>query len=393
MNHKFTIIIPTKDRCETLYWAIKSCLQNNYPNFFIIVSDNASSDKTEEVVRGFGDQRISYLRTPTRLSMTSNWEFALSHVVDGFVSILGDDDGFLPNSFKDINEMLQQYNLKAISWSQSFYRWPGNDFVKIKNILQIPYKVGYEIRSTIDTIKSVINQQKFPGDLPWLYGGFINMDCINEVKSKSGGLFFHSKIPDIYSSMVLSSILDEYIFSYTPFSIAGHSAKSNGSAQIQKNANEILSNSVFLQESEDFPWHSKLEFVHVYPIIIWESILQAKDVGIFRNSLDIDYQELLDKGIRHCIQLDIIELESAKLKSIASKNGLIFKNIRVFNKIQSVIFKIKHYLYVWSRNAFYSCLDYNVTNVYEASILQAKLVRPLWIIIIIKNLKLLIKNI
>lgn len=90
------------------------------------------------------------------------------------------------------------------------------------------------MRKSHIVLNKVIDQQMFPGDLPWLYGGFVSMDCIHEVKDKSNGVFFHSKIPDIYSAMVLSSIIDEYLFSYTPYSIAGHSAKSNGAAQIQK---------------------------------------------------------------------------------------------------------------------------------------------------------------
>lgn len=132
MNHKLNIIIPTKDRAETLIWAINSCLQNKYSHFSIIVSDNASTDNTEEVVMSFRDPRITYLKTPFRMSMTANWEFALKHVKEGYVTVLGDDDGFLPNSFHDINEMLNRHPSKAISWKQSFYRWPNNDFVRLK---------------------------------------------------------------------------------------------------------------------------------------------------------------------------------------------------------------------------------------------------------------------
>jgi hypothetical protein len=191
--------------------------------------------------------------------------------------------------------------------------------------------------------------------------------------------------------MVLSSIIDEYLFSYTPYSIAGHSAKSNGAAQIQKNANEILSNDIFLKESTDFPWHTKLEFVHVYPFIIWESILQAMEVGIFTPKVKLDYQQLFDKGVQHCVQLGIIETERNKLEIIASKNNLVFKNRRYFNKIWWLILNLKHYIHVWSNNAFYLCLNTNVTNVLEASVFQYSLVRPSWIVMIFNNLSLLLK--
>lgn len=65
-----------------------------------------------------------------------------------------------------------------------------------------------------------------------MYGGFVDVSVIRALREKGKGRFY-SKIPDIYSAMVLASELENYIFSYTPLSIAGHSAKSNGAAQIQ----------------------------------------------------------------------------------------------------------------------------------------------------------------
>ena len=100
---KFTVQKNKKNRCETLHWAMKTCLQSTYPALSLIVSDNCSTDNTFAVVSSFNDSRVKYYCTPQALSMTANWEFALSKVEDGFVTILGDDDGFLPDSFEKIN--------------------------------------------------------------------------------------------------------------------------------------------------------------------------------------------------------------------------------------------------------------------------------------------------
>ena len=38
--------------------AIESVLAQTYPDFRVVVSDNASEDDTPDVVRSFGDERI-----------------------------------------------------------------------------------------------------------------------------------------------------------------------------------------------------------------------------------------------------------------------------------------------------------------------------------------------
>ena len=53
----FTIVIPTKDRCDTLRYSLMSAISQSYQNYQVIVSDNASSDNTKSVVESFDDER------------------------------------------------------------------------------------------------------------------------------------------------------------------------------------------------------------------------------------------------------------------------------------------------------------------------------------------------
>jgi glycosyltransferase involved in cell wall biosynthesis len=57
MNEKIYIIIPTaKNRHETLFYSIKTVLNQDYDNLELVVSDNFSSSKTVEVVNFQGDK-------------------------------------------------------------------------------------------------------------------------------------------------------------------------------------------------------------------------------------------------------------------------------------------------------------------------------------------------
>jgi glycosyltransferase involved in cell wall biosynthesis len=368
--NKFTILIPTKNRCETLEWAMKSCLQSSYPFLSVIVSDNCSTDNTREMVASFRDPRVKYYCTPKALSMTANWEFALSKAEDGFVTILGDDDGFLPDSFETINTLLNQYKFKAISWKQSFFRWPGNHYVRIPELLSIPLKRGVEVRQCGNILPKVLKCALFPGDLPWLYGGFVDVSVIRALKDKGNGRFFYSKIPDIYSAMVLASELENYIFSFTPLSIAGHSAKSNGAAQIQNKPEFEEQKNLFNKESEDIPFHATLEFVHVYPIIVWETYLQSLDAGMQKYKGLADGQMLLDLAISDAISLGFLDKERGKLERIAFKNQLKFEvpGNKIKIGLQKIFLKLNQYYVEWTGSVFINISEYKIENIFAASI-------------------------
>ena len=117
-NHKeklkITVVIPTRERCDVLEKSLKTVTSQNYDNLEIIVSDNFSTDKTKDVVRRANDPRIKYINTGKRVSMTHNWEFALSHVTDGWVTIIGDDDGLLPESLNKIAKIIQSTDRKSV---------------------------------------------------------------------------------------------------------------------------------------------------------------------------------------------------------------------------------------------------------------------------------------
>lgn len=393
---KFNIVIPTKDRCETLEWTLRSCLAIDYPNFEIIIADNCSEDRTTEIVQSLGDSRIKYYRTPEKLGMTANWEFALSKVQDGMVSILGDDDAFMPDSLQRINRLLDESKTDAISWNQSFYRWPSNHFVRIKNLLSIPLNRKVEIRQGRHELQSLFSLKRLPADMPWLYAGFVDIRYIRQIKDRCDGKFFFSKIPDIYSSIVLASVIDRYVFSSYPLSIAGHSSKSNGAAQIQSTENVAAQNMQFLKESTSHPFHEKLEFVHVYPVLIWECYLQAKEKNMIPEGIQFNPQFMLDEAVTDCIRLNFLDRDKSLLRSIAVKNNLrlAIPEYKASVWMAHKSYKLRTYLRTWLSNLFLRCDDYGIGNIYEAANHHRSLeqkVSSRWQLIL-ENIQLLMKT-
>jgi glycosyltransferase involved in cell wall biosynthesis len=88
-----TIGIPTYNRASsTLSSTIKSACHQNYPNFEIIVSDNFSSDNTEEMVRSINDERIKYIRQKINIGPNNNYNACLNAAKGDYFLLLHDDD-------------------------------------------------------------------------------------------------------------------------------------------------------------------------------------------------------------------------------------------------------------------------------------------------------------
>ena len=88
-----SIGIPTYNRANGYFReALKSALAQTYSPLEIIVSDNASSDDTEDVVRSFNDPRIRYFRQTANIPANDNFNFCLEQAKGSYFVLLHDDD-------------------------------------------------------------------------------------------------------------------------------------------------------------------------------------------------------------------------------------------------------------------------------------------------------------
>lgn len=108
---RISVVIPTYNRAHYLKTAIYSCLQQDYPNFEVIVSDNASSDNTQQMITTcFNDQRLKYYRNETNLGAIGNIrKAAFEHAAGDWFIVLSDDDYFVDYNYLSLlNQRIQQ---------------------------------------------------------------------------------------------------------------------------------------------------------------------------------------------------------------------------------------------------------------------------------------------
>lgn len=90
-----SIIMPSWNRAFTIGEAIQSVLEQSYQNWELIICDDASEDRTADVVRGFADPRIRYMKF-----LKSNGAGArnkgLAHARGAYIAYLDSDNIWHP---------------------------------------------------------------------------------------------------------------------------------------------------------------------------------------------------------------------------------------------------------------------------------------------------------
>src|SRR4051812_3233171 len=88
---RFTIGIPTYNRAQFLGKSLEAACDQSSPDVEVLVSDNASTDETPEVVHSYGE-RVRYHRNPENIGMWPNL-IKLVELAEGeYFSWLQDDD-------------------------------------------------------------------------------------------------------------------------------------------------------------------------------------------------------------------------------------------------------------------------------------------------------------
>lgn len=276
MTHRVTVIIPTRNRCETLGPTLKTCLAQDHDDLRIIVSDNSSNDRTREVVAAFRDQRLQYLNTGKRLSMTGNFEFSLGHVQDGYVCFLGDDDGLMPRAIDAVTSIARESDAGAITSSSVYYAWPSFPLETLRNVALVrDFRSSTEWRSAKDEVAQLVSyrgrEKEYVWGLPSLYRGFVKADVVK--KGVREGRYFHSVTPDAYSAFVNAFFIDRYVYMRRPLTIEGVSGKSNGASQIF--GTDAREEKAYLSEN-DIPIYPDLVYAPSPAIVLAEAYLQAR---------------------------------------------------------------------------------------------------------------------
>ena len=110
-----SIVIPVYNGQDYLSYAIESALGQTYKNTEIIVVDDGSSDRTEEIARSFGS-RIKYIRKPNG-GVSSALNLGIQSMRGKYFAWLSHDDVYHPEKLEILHDEIKKYDTKTIAIS------------------------------------------------------------------------------------------------------------------------------------------------------------------------------------------------------------------------------------------------------------------------------------
>ena len=93
-----SIALPVYNGADTLTPVVESVLAQTYSNVELVISDNASTDGTQEICRRFEreDRRVVYHRQATNVGLLNNFISAAENAAGTYLRWIGDDDWLEP---------------------------------------------------------------------------------------------------------------------------------------------------------------------------------------------------------------------------------------------------------------------------------------------------------
>lgn len=275
---RFSIIIPTRERADTLIHTLKTCVSQEFESFEIVVADNCSSPETKVVVDSFNSKRIKYYRSDTPLSMSDNFERAMMPARGEYFIVLGDDDALLPNALNQLDRLIRTLDAKVLHWEHATYLWPGVRGGWTENILSIPQPRPIRVVNSREIILFTFETTQYMY-LPMLYvNAVVHHSLIDLIKQRTGSLYGKSLSPDSYSGVSIAYLCEQYYSIGVPFSVNGVSSKSNGAAcLLLKGKDAVAQDYLSLNKGSRRSFHKLLPNLLLSQVAIVNEYLQAQD--------------------------------------------------------------------------------------------------------------------
>lgn len=291
---RFSVVIPTRDRAETLRYALRTCLEQDFDDYEVVVCDNQGGPATREVAEEAGSPRVRYLRSPELLAMSTNWELAVGQARGEYVLVIGDDDGLLPYSLTEIDRLLRLHPTRALRWTPVFYTWPTIALPGQGDYLRVP--LGREVRSVEGrpAVAAAIAFEACYSTLPMMYNAAVHRDLLAELRDRAGRVF-PNHYPDVYTGFALGYLAGTFVSTDAPMSVAGTSGGSFGVANLflrGKSARDIEFRS--LNNRERLPTHPWVPDLPIFPFVpVADSFQIAKEALFpYDDGLQLDRRAL-----------------------------------------------------------------------------------------------------
>lgn len=231
----FSVLLPTHNRLDLLRSAVETVRWQDYDEWEVVVSDNASTDDVAGYVEQIADSRVRYVRTPAFLPVTDSWNYALKAATGDYVVMLGDDDGLLPGYFRCLRELVEAHDRPELVYhSALLFAYPGvlpdhpGGFLQditgsgLVRSADGPYKL-----SSDDAHERVSRAMRFEMGLAFnMQFSLVSRELIMRIERSAA--LFQSAFPDYYATLAMLLEARSIVVDPCPRVVIGISPKSYG---------------------------------------------------------------------------------------------------------------------------------------------------------------------
>jgi len=177
---------------KTIEYTVLSCLNQEYDDFEVIVSDDASTDKTPQILTRLAElypERLKIILNSTNVGITKNCNICLSHCTGELIALCAGDDVLYPNKiptqakeFQNNNNLVFCYHPTHIIEKAIITRTIGN---KRKDMVKDMYDYMARPGAYIPAPSAMIRKsaipaygydEKIPTASDWLF----NIECMSK---------------------------------------------------------------------------------------------------------------------------------------------------------------------------------------------------------------------
>jgi glycosyltransferase involved in cell wall biosynthesis len=224
---RFSVVIPTRDRADTLAFTLRTCLAQDFADYEVVVCDQGSG-AVEELIHRCASPRLRYIRTPETCSSLDNWNLAIAQARGEFVMILGSDDALMPYAMRELDHLVGLTQAKLLVWPPpAMYIWPSTDYPEDANYLMVPLERHITRLDSREQLALVSRNEVSISTLPNVYHGLVHRGLIDALRERTGTVFA-TPFADSYAAVCFAYLGGSYTSVSVPMTVTAFSPNSFG---------------------------------------------------------------------------------------------------------------------------------------------------------------------
>lgn len=202
-----SIVIPTYNRYQYLFEAIKACLTIPSEEFEVVVQDNTENNQDAMCfIEKLNDKRVKYFHKREHISVSENCDMGIAHAVGEYVTMIGDDDSVCSGMIKAAH-FCKDNDIDSVCFLVPGFNWPDMEFVGKKSEANLFYAEEadgsvYELDAKQELCKSLKDNCGISINMPRVYHGLVSKSCLDRIYSKIG-TYFPGPSPDMANAVAV----------------------------------------------------------------------------------------------------------------------------------------------------------------------------------------------